>query len=138
MIKKLKLMVASLVLSLGVLTPVALIGNASAQADIRGGLCGGVNLESVSDTGSCSDTQDGTDVDSIVTDVVNFLSWFVGIVSVIMIIVGGFRYITSGGSNDKVSGAKSTIIYALIGLILVALAQFIVNFVIARVTNTGS
>lgn len=138
MIKKIKLLVASLVLSLGLLTPVALVGNVAAQASIQDSLCGGVNLGDAGATGSCSENQEGTDVNSIVTDVINFLSWFVGVVSVVMIIVGGFRYITSGGSNDKVSSAKSTIVYALIGLILVALAQFIVNFVIDRVTTTGA
>ena len=49
----------------------------------------------------------------------------VGVVAIIMIIVGGFRYITSGGDSSKVGSAKNTIIYAIIGLILVALAQII-------------
>jgi hypothetical protein len=137
MIKKIKLLAASLALSLGMLTPVALVSTVGAQS-IQDSLCGGVNLGDAGEAGSCSDDSSGTNVNTIVEDVVNFLSWFVGIVSVIMIIVGGFRYITSGGSNDKVTSAKNTIVYAIIGLILVALAQFIVNFVIARVTTTGS
>ena len=54
------------------------------------------------------------------------------IAAVIMIIWGGFRYVTSGGDSNKVSSAKNTIIYAVIGLIIVALAQFIVKFVLDK------
>ena len=49
-----------------------------------------------------------------------------------MIIYGGFRYITSGGSSEGVGAAKSTLIYAIIGLIIVALAQLIVQFVLTQ------
>jgi hypothetical protein len=59
-------------------------------------------------------------------------------VAVIMIIVGGLKYITSGGDSNNVSSAKSTIIYAIIGLVVVALAQFIVQFVLNKVTSSGS
>jgi hypothetical protein len=52
-----------------------------------------------------------------------------------MIIWGGLRYITSGGDSAKITSAKNTIIYALIGLVVVALAQFIVKFVLAKVTQ---
>jgi hypothetical protein len=54
-----------------------------------------------------------------------------------MIIYGGFRYITSGGDSGRVGSAKNTLIYAIVGLIIVALAQLIVNFVITQAnTNT--
>jgi hypothetical protein len=52
-----------------------------------------------------------------------------------MIIIGGLKYITSGGESSNVSGAKNTIIYAIVGLIVVALAQFIVHFVLANTAN---
>ncbi len=57
-------------------------------------------------------------------------------VAVIMIIVGGLRYITSGGSDTSVTSAKNTILYAIIGLIIVALAQIMVRFVLSKVTQT--
>jgi hypothetical protein len=53
-----------------------------------------------------------------------------------MIVWGGLRYITSGGDSNKLSSAKNTIIYALIGLIIVALSQFIVRFVLAKATES--
>lgn len=118
------------------LTPVALTSgvkvNAQSEPDIKSSLtCGG----QVAPPGStCTPVDDNASggVQQIATDVINLLSWVVGVISVIMIIVGGFRYITSGGASDKVTGAKNTIIYAVIGLIIVALAQFIVNFVLAK------
>jgi cytochrome bd-type quinol oxidase subunit 2 len=74
-----------------------------------------------------------TDVTTLVEDVVNIFSWVVGIASVIMIMVGGFKYITSQGDSGNVSSAKNTILYAIIGLVVVAFAQIIVQFVINKV-----
>ena len=72
-------------------------------------------------------------VQDIVTTVINFFSVIVGIVAVIMIIWGGFKYITSGGDSGNITSAKNTIIYAIIGLVIVAFAQFIVQFVLDQV-----
>ncbi len=72
----------------------------------------------------------GNGLKKAVTAIVNVLTAIVGVAAVIMIIIGGFRYITSAGDANKVSGAKSTIIYAIIGLVVVALAQILVHFVI--------
>ncbi len=52
-----------------------------------------------------------------------------------MIIIGGLKYITSAGESSNVTSAKNTIMYAIIGLVIVALAQFIVRFVFERVTG---
>ena len=77
-------------------------------------------------------------VDQIVKQIINIMSLVVGVVAVIMIIIGGFKYVTSGGDSGNVSGAKNTILYAVVGLIVVALAQVIVRFVVDRATLTGS
>jgi hypothetical protein len=55
-----------------------------------------------------------------------------------MVIYGGFKYITSGGDSGKVTSAKNTIVYAAIGLVVVALAQFIVKFVLGKASSTTS
>ena len=55
------------------------------------------------------------------------------IISVIMLIYGGLRYVLSGGDSKKVTDAKNTIMYAIIGLIISILAYAIVNFVINAV-----
>ena len=92
---------------------------------------------STSSTTADCDVSGGTEkVNSLITTIVNIFSIIVGIVSVIMIIYGGFRYVTSGGDSGNVSNAKNTIIYAIIGLVVVALAQFIVQFVLDKVTAT--
>ena len=57
----------------------------------------------------------------------------VGVIAVIMIIIGGLRYITSGGDSNNTKGAKDTILYAIIGLVVVAMAQVIVKFVLNKV-----
>jgi large-conductance mechanosensitive channel len=79
---------------------------------------------------------DGPSLNNIIATVVNILSVVVGIVAVIMIIVGGFNFITAAGDSSKVSTAKNTIIYAVVGLVIVALAQFIVQFVIDNTETT--
>lgn len=55
-----------------------------------------------------------------------------GVASVIMIMVGGFKYMVSNGDSGKVSSAKDTILYSIIGLVVVVIAQAIVSFVITR------
>ncbi len=62
--------------------------------------------------------------------VVDLFSIIVGAVAIIMVIYGGFRYIISGGDSGRVGNAKNTLIYAIIGLVIVALAQLIVHFVL--------
>ncbi len=52
-----------------------------------------------------------------------------------MIIYGGFRYITSGGDSGRVGNAKNVLIYAVVGLIIVALAQIIVRFVLTQTST---
>jgi cytochrome bd-type quinol oxidase subunit 2 len=117
--------------------PLAVPALASASADIQGSLCGGASL-TVNTGGNCSSTSTGTQkINSFITTIVNVFSVIVGVVAVIMIIVGGFRYITSGGDSNNISGAKNTIIYAIIGLIIVALAQFIVQFVLNKVSSNS-
>ena len=71
-------------------------------------------------------------VDEIVLAVVNWLLFAVGVISVVMLIVGGIKYATSAGDSNKVTSAKNTIMYAIIGLAVAVLAFAIVGFV----TNT--
>jgi hypothetical protein len=75
-----------------------------------------------------------SNLDDTIQTIVNVLSAAVGVVAVVMIIVAGFRYVTSGGDSNRVTSAKNTILYAIIGLVIAALAQVIARFVLARVT----
>ena len=69
----------------------------------------------------------------VFTRLTNTLLMAVGLISVIMLILGGLRYITSGGDAKKVTDAKNTILYAIIGLILSVLSYAIVNFVLTTI-----
>jgi type IV secretion system pilin len=108
---------------------------AQTDPEITKGLCSGVNLD-VNNTNCTGGNEANNKINNLIHTVINLLSLVVGVVAVIMIIVGGLRYITSGGSDTGVTGAKNTILYAVIGLIIVALAQLLVRFVLNKVTNT--
>lgn len=104
-------------------------------ADIGTNLCAGANLNAASDASCDNQDEAVSSVNGIMTTVINIFSLVVGVVSVIMIIIGGLKYITSGGDSGNVTGAKNTILYAIIGLVIVALAQIIVRFVLAKVAT---
>lgn len=110
---------------------------------IIGGVCKGADELKLT-TGDQGDTCDinttgsTSGVNSLIRRIINIISVIVGIVAVIMIIFAGFRYITSGGKQESVSAAKNTILYAVIGLVIVALAQVIVRFVLSASTGAAS
>lgn len=124
----------------GLFMPVAL-ANVSA-ATIKDNLCAGSNSASGGSGDSCGTA--GTDgntesaLGKVASNITRIFTIIVGAISVIMIIYGGFRYITSGGASDKVGSAKNTLIYAIIGLIIVALANVIVSVVINQASQQGS
>jgi len=62
--------------------------------------------------------------------IVNTLLFLVGAIAVIMIIVGGIMYTTSGGDSGQVTKAKNTIVYSVVGLVFAALAYPIVGYVV--------
>lgn len=65
--------------------------------------------------------------------IINTLLAIIGIAAVIMIIIGGFRYVFSAGNEKAVASAKDTILYAIIGIVVASLAFAIVNFVLASI-----
>ena len=67
--------------------------------------------------------------------VTNVILYIAGVVAVIMLIVGGIKYVVSGGDSKKVTDAKNTVLYAIIGLVICFLAFAIVNFVIASLPS---
>lgn len=136
MLKKLKLSILASFAFAFVALPLMLPATSFAAADIDGSLCQGAELEFGS-TADCDPDGSETKLNKLITDIVNIFSVIVGIVAVIMIIIGGFKYITSGGDSGNVTGAKNTILYAIIGLVVVALAQFIVKFVLSKATDVA-
>ena len=105
-----------------VLSTASLPGSASAQVSE------GINTATTSEMkGKSIDGDNG-----LIKTVVNVLLWAVGILSVIMIIFSGFRYITSAGDASKTKSAQSTLIYSVVGLIVAIMAYAIVNMVTNR------
>lgn len=101
---------------------------ATTSTDAKSAACEGVSLTG----GSCETDGAGKKINSLVKTIINIFSWIVGVTAVIMVIIGGFKYITSGGDSGKISSAKDTILYAVIGLVIVAMAQIIVKFVLSK------
>ncbi|HEX6416030.1 MAG TPA: hypothetical protein VFZ62_00715 [Candidatus Saccharimonadales bacterium] len=74
----------------------------------------------------------------IFTTVTNVLLFIVGAISVIMVVIGGLRYVLSGGNSSNITTAKNTILYAIVGLIVSLLAYALVNFVITSFVPSGA
>jgi len=70
--------------------------------------------------------------------ITNVLLFVLGAISVIMIIIGGIRYVLSGGNATAVTAAKNTILYAIVGVIVALLAYAIVNFVLTSFSTPGT
>lgn len=124
-IKMLIVLVATLVLWV---VPLSLVAGAQSSQEAVCDSLGAVSSGSGCDTGS------DPDVNSAIKTALDILSLAVGIIAVIMIIIGGLKYITSQGESAATSSAKNTILYAAIGIVIVILAQTIVFFVFDRVT----
>ncbi|MDQ5982868.1 MAG: hypothetical protein QG549_866 [Patescibacteria group bacterium] len=69
--------------------------------------------------------------------ITNVLLFAVGAISVIMLIIGGIRYVVSGGDSTAVQSAKNTILYAVVGIVICLLAYAVIGFVIGSFTNSG-
>ncbi len=66
----------------------------------------------------------------VFTRIINVILFIIGMLSVLMLVIGGIRYTISAGNPDQVKGAKNTIMYAIIGVVVALLAYAIVNFVL--------
>ena len=117
------LLVPALLLGLSfVATPAYATGGSC--DDVSSGIAGGAEC---SNSESTPDTLFGDG--SIFQTVTNILLFLIGAVSVIMLIIGGIRYVISQGDQAQVTSAKNTILYAIIGIIIAFLAYAAVAFV---------
>ena len=78
----------------------------------------------------CAEAQSGTKINTFVGAIVNTLLYILGAVAVIVIILAGISYVTSTGDPAAIIKAKSSLTYAVIGLVVALLAYAIVNYVI--------
>jgi cytochrome bd-type quinol oxidase subunit 2 len=124
---KLKLQLIAAVL----MAAMVLLSAPALAVDTTGAIKCGANAAAGAD---CS-ASPSTDLNGTVITIVNVLSAVAGVAAVIMIIVAGFRYITSGGQQESVASAKRGLTYAIIGLVVAALAQIIARFVLHNVAK---
>ena len=115
---------------MSIVLPVLTASSAFALDANTSAVCQGVGL--ISGASDCAQPANSTSVDSILSTTINIMSIVAGIIAVIMIIVGGIKYTTSSGDSNRVNSAKNTILFAIIGLVVAALAQAIAHFVLHK------
>ena len=116
------LMVPVLALGAGVISPESVF----AQGGLNDGLSAASGGEGLATNANAND---------IVVIIINIMLWLIGILAVIMLIFGGIKYATSAGDSNKVTSAKNTIMYAVIGLIIAIFAWAIVRWVTDSVSS---
>ncbi|MCR5700038.1 MAG: pilin [Candidatus Saccharibacteria bacterium] len=117
------------VLVMGVIAVVGVVGAIDTSA---------VTLQEGAEAARCDNCpRDLFGDNGVFKKVTNTILYIVGIVAVIMLIIGGIKYVVSGGDAKKVTDAKNTILYAIIGLVICFLAFAIVNFVISALPSSS-
>lgn len=105
-----------------------------------------VNNIALAQTGAISDTDCpqgvsglggcGTSLRQTVVTIINYFLGFLGLLAVIMIIYGGFLYVSSAGNEENVGKAKKIILYAAVGIVMIALSYLIVRTILGAATGT--
>jgi hypothetical protein len=108
----------------GTMTPPAVLGNI------------GTGINAATNGGNLNGT--ALNATSVMKTALNWLTWIIGGISVVFIIIGGIRYATSGGDAEKVKKAKNTILHACIGLAVAVLSGAIALFVSGTLINGGA
>lgn len=70
----------------------------------------------------------------ILSDVTRIITIIAGTAAVILIVISGFQFVISGGDTQRVQSARNTLLYSIVGLVVIVLANLIIGFVLNRVT----
>ena len=76
-------------------------------------------------------------IKATIQTILNTVLGFLGFIAVIVILIGGFMWMTAGGDEDKVGKAKKTLGAGIIGLAIILLAWLIVTIVYKVITGKG-
>ena len=120
------LIVVCSVFGFSAISVASLSTNVSAQA--ADGVKKGITTATTADMGNKSIAGEG----GLISILINFLLWTVGVLSVVMIIFSGFRYITSAGDAAKTKSAQTALTYSIVGLIVAVLAWVIVKMILRQ------
>jgi hypothetical protein len=132
---KLKIAVPLFVLALSLIftySPRALAYNLFGTPCSRGSAQADSPVCTEADKGNNSDKNNNAILNTIRT-ATNIVASITGVIAVIMIILGGFSYVTSGGNAEKSANARRQIVNAAIGLAVIALAWTIARFVTDKI-----
>lgn len=130
--RRLQMILASSLAALSLLIAVPVAVQAATPAETA---CGGL-ANAVSGVNCNNEPAATRGVSNVFMNVISILSYVVGGVCVLMIIIGGFRYVISGGDTNGVQGAKNTILYAVVGLVIVLFSRVIIGFVYTQVVRS--
>ena len=75
---------------------------------------------------TCTPSNVPTDIRQAIMNVTNFILGFIAMIATLVVIWGGFQYLTAGGNEDAVANAKKTISYGVIGIVIAGLAYAMV------------
>jgi len=122
-----KIFMASLAIFIGIGAAVPTLASAETS---KQSVC-----KSLGSNDKCTSTpSNSVSLNSVISAIINIFSWIIGVTAVIMMMIGGFKFVTANGDSNSVSSARNTILYAAIGLVVAAFAQIIVKFVLTKTT----
>jgi Type IV secretion system pilin len=136
--KKIKLILASLLASVGLISGFAMPLVAAQVGTTNNTSTGALNCGAtgnITGTGCAPADKANDKVQATIKLAIRIFQVVVGLIAIFYVITGGLKYITSGGDSGGVGTAKNTILYAAIGLVVVALAEVVVQFVLNNVNS---
>lgn len=128
--KKLILSIAAVVMTVIGLGSVATLSPAAYAVTADSGVQDWVN-----EAGGSTNSAATTGLMPMIKNIIDIVLGVVGIIAVVMMIMGGISFITSQGDAGKVTKARNTILYGVVGLIVALLAFAIVNFVLGNLIS---
>ena len=145
MIKSIKSKLYALAAVITVLIPLTFSGITYAQSSpynvqnaTNSNACLGSTIQNGAASAGTACNAAQSNINILFTNILNIISWIVGSIAVLLIVIAGFRYIISGGESAGTASAKNSILYAIVGLVIVAFAQVIVQFVLHKTTGTAT
>ena len=97
-------------------------------------LFGGADQGDGADFAGASGLSSGNLIDTI-SSIIRVALGFLGVIAVVIILLGGFKWMTSGGNDEKVKKAKQLIFQGIVGLVIVLSSYAIASFVITSITT---
>ncbi|MFA6306505.1 MAG: pilin [Patescibacteria group bacterium] len=122
------------------LAPVTADFSAINQVKAEGDWWQRVNDGGLNQVGQAYDGSTPRDIRMTIVDIIKIVLGFLGIITVVIILYAGFKWMTAGGNEENVATAKKMLINAVIGLVIIlsayALATFIISYIVGATTDT--